>query len=613
MTGRLVGPPYPRVVVGYSGLHGSAEHHRWSFPGASAAEQRHFQGYDAAAAVFVDGHLVAACQQERWSGRKFDHAFPGTAVHQCLRLAGLSITDVDAVAHNFDHGGLRKLYARNPLAVDRYDAVLDPCLQGRWFGEHFGHVPPFFPVRHHIAHATYAVAAAGRDRLTVVIADGLGETDALTVFAYHDGRLERVRSWPWRASLGLYYSLVTQHLGWLANSDEYKVMGLAAYGDPDRYRQIFDDAVVLRDDGGVDVTFLGLPDEPALRGLHRPASAWLIDHLGTTRMPNVSVEQRHADVAAAAQQRLEQALRHVITAAVTETGIGDVAFGGGVALNCLAVGRLAGRACDTLLVPPAPGDDGTAIGAALAVLDLDAASASWPPLPLLGPAPKAPIALANRSDHIAAVADPQVRAHVGAQVLAAGAVVGWAHGPMEFGPRALGNRSIFADPRTKASRERVNRAIKQRENFRPLAPVVKAEAAPRYFDLPPAQLRHMTAVARARPTALHDVPAVVHADGTARVQIVHRAEHAVLWHLLDGFEELTGVPVLLNTSLNINGRPMACTAEDAVATYEAGALDLLVVDNHILATTAWRPRVMDALRRTVTGAERQPRTSRGEV
>ncbi|MGW6971557.1 carbamoyltransferase family protein [Streptomyces sp. NPDC054952] len=612
MTGRAR-PPYPGVVVGYSGLHGSAEHHVRSSPDASLAEQRHYQGYDAAAAVFVDGRLVAAGQQERWSGRKFDHAFPDTALRQCLRLAGLSITDVDAVAHNFDHSGLRRLYAGNPRAADRYAQVLDPSLQQRWFAEYFGHVPPLTPVRHHVAHANYAVAAAGEDRLTVVIADGLGETDALSVFAYHDGRLDRIRSWPWRASLGLYYSLVTQHLGWLANSDEYKVMGLAAYGDPDRYRKVFDEAVVLRDDGGVDVTFLAPQGRSAERELHRSAGAWLTDCLGPPRAGEDSLNQHHADLAAAAQQRLEHALRHVMTTAVRRTGIEHVAFGGGVALNCLAIGRLAGIACDALLVPPAPGDDGTAIGAALALLDLDRACATWPVLPLLGPPPTVTPSLARRPDHVAVVTDPQIRSRTVAQVLADGAVVGWAHGPMEFGPRALGNRSIFADPRTVASRERVNRAVKQREPFRPLAPAVKAGAARRYFDLPPAQLRHMTAVARARPIAVREVPAVVHADNTSRVQVVHRCEHPALWELLDAFEGLTGVPVLLNTSLNVNGRPMACTAEDAVATYDTGALDVLVVDGHVLATETWRSRVLDALRRAAAGPDAPGRGSRTEA
>ncbi|GAA3142892.1 carbamoyltransferase family protein [Streptomyces echinatus] len=612
MTGRARSPN-PGVVVGYSGLHGSGEHHIRAFPDASDAEQRHYQGYDAAAAVFVDGHLVAAGQQERWSGRKFDHAFPDTALRQCLRLAGLSITDVDAVAHNFDHTGLRRMHDGNPRAADRYAGVLDPRLQQCWFAEHFGHVPPLTPVRHHLAHACYAVAAAGEDRLTVVVADGLGETDALSVFAYRDGRLDRIRSWPWRASLGLYYSLVTQHLGWLANSDEYKVMGLAAYGDPDRYRKVFDEAVVLRDDGGVDIAFLSLPGRPAERELHRPAGAWLTARLGPRRAREDPVEQHHADLAAAAQQRLEQALQHVITTAVARTGIGHVAFGGGVALNCLAVGRLAGHACDALLVPPAPGDDGTAIGAALALLDLDRARTAWPALPLLGPPPTATSLLARRPDHLACVTDPRIRSRMVAQVLAAGAVVGWAHGPMEFGPRALGNRSIFADPRTVASRERVNRAVKQREPFRPLAPAVKAGAARRYFDLPPAQLRHMTAVAHARPAAVQEVPAVVHADNTSRVQVVHRSEHPVLWQLLDAFEALTGVPVLLNTSLNVNGRPMACTAEDALATYDTGTLDVLVVDGHVLATDSWRSRVLDALRRATAEPNAPARGSRTEA
>jgi carbamoyltransferase len=325
------------------------------------------------------------------------------------------------------------------------------------------------------------------------------------------------------------------------------------------------------------------------------------------------VDQHHADLAAAAQQRLEQVLRHVMTAAVRRTGIEQVAFGGGVALNCLAVGHLAGSTCKALLVPPAPGDDGTAIGAALALLDLDSVSATWPALPLLGPPPTATSSLARRPAHVAVVTDPQVRSRMAAQVLADGAVVGWAHGPMEFGPRALGNRSIFADPRTVASRERVNRAVKQREPFRPLAPAVKAGAARRYFDLPPAQLRHMTAVAHARPIAMREIPAVVHADNTSRIQVVHRSEHPDLWGLLDAFEALTGVPVLLNTSLNVNGRPMACTAEDAVTTYDTGALDLLVVDGHVLATDTWRSRVLDALRRAARGPNAPIRGNRTEA
>ncbi|GAB3981060.1 carbamoyltransferase C-terminal domain-containing protein [Plantactinospora veratri] len=518
----------PRVVLGYSGLHGSAELKAASFAGLDEREARLFQGLDSAAALVVDGALVAAVQQERYSGRKFDHAFPVDAMRSCLRLAGLDFSDVDAVAHNFDHTRFEIFAQGEPYALRRYTEVLAPQRQTellrRFVPELSGH--RVRPVPHHQAHALTAAIPAGFDEALVVVLDGMGELHAVSVYAWRGGALHRLATLDYRSSLGLFYALVTMFTGYWPNSDEYKVMALAALGDPERYRSAMAEAVTLGPDGRFDVPVLRHNRDPRSRETFAGSRAWLAGRVCPERGPGEVLSQSHIDLATAAQERLEQAIFHLVGHWVRRTGLRRVAFAGGVALNCAAIGKLGySGLVDAIYVQPAAGDEGTAVGAALAVAAPAAEVVDYPAMTYLGPEVTEDGPPADQPYWSVRVG-PGVAEQVVARLLTKGHIVGWAQGRLEFGPRALGNRSILADPRDRGARERVNAAVKFREEFRPLAPAVKAESASRFFAVPAGtNLRHMTVAVAVHPHARPVIPAVVHDDGTARVQAVFAAEN----------------------------------------------------------------------------------------
>lgn len=575
----------PDIVLGYSGLDGSAEHKHSAFPDLDEGERRLFQGLDSAAALLVQGRLVAAVQQERYSGRKFDHAFPVDAIDSCLRSAGLSMDDVEAVAHNFDYSTMAPLCQGDPFTADRYRRVYHPDRQTEQLHRHYPKVAGRLrvrPVRHHLAHALSAAVPSGYREALVVVLDGMGELHAISVYRWSDGRLHRLAQLDYRSSIGLFYAAATLHVGFLPNSDEYKVMALAASGDPARFGPAMRDALTLGPGGSVRVPLLSenrsLRDRETFAGSRR----WLADH-GCPERRGGELDQVHFDLAAAVQHRVQDAIFHVVDHWVRRTGIPDVALAGGVALNCAAVGALARSGIvRSVYVQPAAGDEGTAVGAALCLADPGRAAEGYPTMTFLGPdvGERLPDP-GNRYWHREVSGD---RCEiVAARLLARGLIVGWAAGRLEFGPRALGHRSILADPRDRATRDRVNSMVKFREGFRPLAPMVMAERAHEWFELPPAQLRHMTVATPVRPGSAARIPAVVHDDGTARIQVVHRTDLPRIWRVLDEFAALTGVPVLMNTSLNVKGQPTARDGSEAYRTFTGSDLEVLVIGRTVYA------------------------------
>ncbi|WUH89476.1 hypothetical protein OG900_04450 [Streptomyces sp. NBC_00433] len=588
----------PRVVLGYSGLDGSQECKTREFPGLSTPESRLFQGLDSAAALLVDGELVAAVQQERFSGSKFDHRFPREAIDYCLRSAGLGMADVEVVAHNFDYGRVAAFSQADAYSRLRYSSVYDPANQIRLLHENYPAAAGRLevrPVNHHRAHALSAAVPSGFGEALVVVLDGMGELHAVTVHHWKDGELRRLAALDFRSSLGLLYGLTTLHLGFWPNSDEYKVMALAASGDPARFRAALREAVVLEADGRFSVPLLGLNHDPRARETFSGSRQRLVDYGCPAQEPGRPPTPLQTDFAAAVQERVEEAFLHVVGHWVRQTGVARVALAGGVALNCVAVGRLcASGLVQEVYVQPAAGDEGTAVGAALAFA-ADPAAVRCPPMTFLGPdVDETPPPSATPYWH--APAAPGVAEEAAAALLAEGCVLGWAQGRLEFGPRALGNRSILADPRERGTRDRVNAAVKFREGFRPLAPAVKSESLTAWFDVPAAaQLRHMTVTVPVRPECRDLIPAVVHDDGSARVQSVHVDEVPGLWRILDGFERLTGVPVLMNTSLNVKGQPTARDGAEAYATFSSSQLDVVFIGGTVYAKPAWEQRVKDAL------------------
>ncbi|HEX6873093.1 MAG TPA: carbamoyltransferase C-terminal domain-containing protein [Micromonosporaceae bacterium] len=529
--------------------------------------------HDPAAALVVDGQITAAAEEERFNRRKHGKRpvpfaaweLPEQAAQWCLDQAGLKPGDLDAVGYSFDPGlcrpadqlgladpwdWLRQEYARRaPTFLANTLPGLDP--------EQVHFVP------HHVAHAASAALAApafdgSRDRAVLVL-DGRGESASHLAGVYRDGRLTTLAAQSLPHSLGLLYESVTEHLGFLRSSDEYKVMALASYGKP-RHLDLLREAVYATGDGGFRVEPIALA---ALCKPRDPGSTEFLDD--------------HADLAASVQHRLEEVLLDLVRWLYEAAGGPNaLAMAGGVALNCVANARLAahGPFAD-IWVQPAAGDAGTALGAAL---HLACAAGE-----LAQPMPGADLGRGYSDEELASqLRQARVPAHrpesvaaVAADVLAADGVVAWYQGRSEFGPRALGHRSLLAHPGNRANLERLNE-VKGREQFRPVAPMMLAERAAEIVDgVVPSP--YMLFTHRVSSMWRDRIPAVVHVDGSARVQTVDRTQQPLLARLLDEFERRTGLPVVVNTSLNTAGRPMVDSVQDALELFGSAPVDLLVI------------------------------------
>ena len=397
---------------------------------------------------------------------------------------------------------------------------------------------PGFPVtrvrqvNHHMAHAAGAYLTSGWNECLVVVADGMGEVHSLSVYTARDGKLETIHQVGARDSIGILYSLVTLHLGFDFNSDEYKIMGLAPYGDPSRFRKFFDEAVQLGADGTMRIPILKLDRTRDGRENYTAAREFLRANLIPERDPAGEIQDVHCDVAAALQECLERAVLHVCRHFRAGTGLARLAFTGGVALNCTANGKLlCAGLFDEIYVPPAAGDDGAALGAALALAAPEVRNERCP-VPFLGPAhgpQEIRSALTRFEDRVAAThfTGLEETCAEAARLIHSGAVIAWYRGRMEFGARALGNRSILADPGRPEMRDRINSMVKMREAFRPFAPAVSIEQAHVWFEAPPmANLPYMTVTVDVRPPHRAALPAITHVNGSARIQTVSAVDNA---------------------------------------------------------------------------------------
>ncbi|WP_432052582.1 carbamoyltransferase family protein [Streptomyces xiamenensis] len=578
------------LVLGISGLDRTQALKRELLPGLDHRELRLVQGLDSAAALVSEDGVLAASAQERHDGDKGTGAFPVDAVTACLRMAGVTLDEVDVVAHGFRY---------EPSAAFERDAYTR-----RWFAEAYAErvqwevLREHFPghdwerklvrVPHHLAHAASAYWLSGFEAATVLVADGMGETEATSVHAGDGAHLRTLRRYPIGASLGILYSVVTQYLGFLPGMDEYKVMGLAPYGDRGRFPQADGELMRRLADGGLRSPLLAHDRTPLERETHRGVIRRLEEVFGPARHPRAPLEQRHMDVAATVQHTLEESLLHVLRAARELPGGGSrrLCMAGGVALNCTANGVIARSGLvDEVFVQPASGDDGSALGAALWELrQRRPAAPSAMTMPYWGEefdTAQVAAALAGLGPgfEVTGLARPELLGRV-SELLGGGAVVAWFQGRMEFGPRALGHRSILADPRVPGMRAHLNAVVKQREEFRPFAPAVTAEEAGEYFEIVPGQenlYRHMLCVAQVREKYREALPSITHVDGSARVQVVQRAQAPVFWELIRRFGDDHGTPVVLNTSFNLRGQPIVRTPREAVETFARSSLDALAI------------------------------------
>jgi carbamoyltransferase len=576
-------------IIGISGLEGSVPFKQKHWPGLDEREYRISQGHDSAAAIVIDGEVIAAAAEERFNRRKHSGAFPIGAINYCLAEAGVTIDEIDELAHGFDYSPYQKFYSLDPINEQHYREVLSKeallALARRDLGRFSAE--RIHRVNHHLAHAASAYFTSGWDECLVVVIDGMGEAHSVTVFHGHDGKLEKIHQLPAQDSIGILYSLVTLHLGFDFNADEYKIMGLAPYGDAERFRSFFNETVELHADGRIRIPILRLNQTRDERENHLRTRRHLTERLVKERRPEEEVTDTHRDVAASLQACLDRTMEHLCGHFARKLGLRRLAMAGGVALNCTANGKLLRSGIfDDIYIQPAAGDDGTALGAAL----YRAAQAGEvvnrrSPVPFYGPAhstAEIDNALEQFADRVeimrfGSLEDTCVEA---ARLIAAGRVIAWYRGRMEFGPRALGHRSILADPGHPEMRDRINAMVKMREAFRPFAPAVTLEEVHRWFEVEPGtELPYMIMIVNVREEHRASLPAITHVDGSARVQTVSTADNAEFHTLLREVGKVTGREMVLNTSFNVKGQPIVNTPREALETFLGTGIEYLFLEN----------------------------------
>ncbi|MGW0160115.1 carbamoyltransferase family protein [Mycobacterium sp. NPDC003323] len=541
--------------------------------------------HDSAAAVVVDGEIIAAAEEERFTRRKHGKQavpfstweLPVESARWCLAEAGLRPEDLDAVGYSYDPAlmaglsddlagldndweYLRTLYAaRAPRFLATALPGLDPAVVRH--------------IRHHVAHAASAALAAPHPESAVLVTDGRGERTSMLAGRYREGKIDVLSSQELPHSLGLFYENLTEHLGFKRSSDEYKVMAMGSYGSP-TFADELRTRVYATGDGGFRT-------EPVdWNALTPPRTRSAGDGSALARP-----EPQYADLACSAQLVVEEVLLELVTWLRDRVDCEHLAMAGGVALNCVANSKIWRRGgFSDVWVQPAAGDSGTALGAALTL----AAEAG----DTVAPMPNARLGRGWTDTEIAAILDeadieysrPADFAEAVGDALADNALVAWFQGRSEYGPRALGGRSLLADPRRIDNLERLN-TVKGREQFRPVAPMVLAERAAEIFTGGPIPSPYMLFVHDVVPHWRDRIPAVTHVDGTARIQTVDDSD-ALLHATIGRFAERTGVPVIVNTSFNTAGRPMVDSPQDALECFGSAPIDLLAIGPYLV----WRRR-----------------------
>ncbi|MGC1491576.1 MAG: carbamoyltransferase [Candidatus Acidiferrum sp.] len=564
---------------------------------------------NASAAIVCDGRLVAAVEEERFNRVKYAAGFPAQAIRYCLREAGLELKEIDHVAvprNPYARLGTKLLYAiRMPsFARERMKVLVKFTGIPEALAQAFGADPAsiaaqFHRVEHHQAHLASAFFVSPFESAALLSADGLGDF-ASTMWGRGEGsklKIEGAIAFP--HSLGLFYSAVTQYLGFLKFGDEYKVMGLAAYGEAEQLGA-FRDIVRANGSGfrlgldyfthhrtGPEMSWAEADKTPTLGKMFSEA---MEKKLGPKRSPEEPLEQRHRNLASALQARLEEIYLGMLEKLAKRTSLKSVCLAGGVAFNCVANGKIFDRTgFEEVYVHPAAGDAGLAVGAAFYVWHQILGKprsfvmdhAYWGPGYTNEQIRDAMNAegLGNNGCRVEELAEDALMQKTAA-IIADGKILGWFQGRAEWGPRALGNRSIVADPRRPEMKEILNRRIKHREIFRPFAPSILAEATGEWFEKShPSPF--MTLAYSVRPEKRSKIPAPTHVDGTGRLQTVTLEANPRYWGLIKAFEKLTGVPVVLNTSFNDN-EPIVCNPTEAIHCFQRTQMDALVLGDFLI-------------------------------
>ncbi len=585
--------------------------------------------HDSAAALVVDGHIVAAAQEERFTRCKQDSAFPHQAIAYVLEEAGLTLNQLTVVAfydkpyikferllesyHALAPHGLKSFLTSMPVWI-REKLLMRRTLKTE-LSQHGNDIPQIIFPEHHVSHAASAFFPSPFQDAAILTIDGVGEWATMTIAVGHGEKIEVLRELDFPHSLGLLYSAFTYYCGFKVNSGEYKLMGLAPYGDQHseevmKFKKfIFKEMVDLRSDGSFLLNMDYFNFATGLTMCHN--SRWEKLFGLPKREAETELTQGYMNLALAIQEVTEEIILRLACTASELTGAKNLVMAGGVALNCVANGRLLREGpFEDLWIQPAAGDAGGALGAALAgwhiwqqnprtiQSDTDSMQGSY-----LGPEFNKKDILRLARGYAApfdCYGDFDQMCHRVAELLEAGKVVGWFQGRMEFGPRALGNRSILGDPRHPDMQKKLNLKIKYREGFRPFAPSILNESCSDFFELDRPS-PYMLLVAQVRKERCHplpgdhqakdlfdrlyhlrsDVPAITHIDYSARIQTVHYDTNPKYWTLLNAFQEKTGYGLLVNTSFNVRGEPIVCTPRDAYRCFMGTEMDYLVMGDFI--------------------------------
>lgn len=560
--------------------------------------------HDSAAVLLKDGEVVFAAQEERYTRKKHDEAIPIRAVNHALAFAGITITDIDAVV--FYEKPLLKFFERIlqtyikvwPRGFWSYQRAMQEWMTKKLWIPHLlqkelQYKGPIYFTTHHESHAASAYFASGFPDATVVTVDGVGEWATTTIAHGNGTSLTMKQEIHFPHSIGLLYSAVTYYLGFKVNSAEYKVMGLAPYGEP-MYMEQMRKLIQLNDDGSFSLDMSFFTYEHGLTMTGRAIEKLFGQPRRKSEAP---LTQFHKDVASSLQKVTEEAMMHLVTHAKKLCGSQNLCLAGGVALNCVANGViLRSGLFKDIFIQPAAGDAGGALGAALLVWHRKFNGARTPRMQhvYLGneySQEEINTYLNNESIPFELLPDEELSQRV-SSLLQGKNVIGWFQGRMEYGPRSLGSRSIIADARNKENWQKVNLKIKFRESFRPFAPTVLEEKVSEYFDLH-TESPYMLLVADVIPEKRKEIPAVTHVDGSARIQTIRHDQSPKYYDLLKAFDAKTGCAVIINTSFNVRGEPIVESPKDALKCFLHTQMDYLVLGNALITKESVKERAVN--------------------
>jgi len=554
--------------------------------------------HDSSAAILKDGKVIAAVEEERFSRKKFDDDFPKQAINWCLKESGISSKNLDSVAF-YDKPVLKferlldNYIAVAPRGLYSFLNVIPKWLHKRlWVKDEISkHLKDFngeiiFP-EHHMSHAAHAFFTSPFDEAAIVTVDGVGEWTTASFGTAHDTTIKLTNDIRWPHSVGLFYSAFTYFLGFKVNEGEYKLMGLSAYGKPKYYDLIMENLVDVKNDGSIhlNMKYFSFTYDKVM------TNQKFSDLFGIPpRKEDSKAEQIHYDIAASAQLVLEDILLKMVNHVHKKTGMVNLCFGGGVALNGVANYRILKEGpFENLHIPPSPGDGGSAVGCAQYLYYCHDKNKRMMEDNVERIKNNIFVGPSHSNDEIKSFLDinkidykfldANSLLQTVAELIVEGNVVGWYQGKMEWGPRALGNRSIIADPRNVKMKDILNEKIKHRESFRPFAPCILEEYTSEYFDVDVSS-PYMLLVAPVKKP--EKIPAVTHVDGTARLQTVSKDINLLFYNLITEFYKITGVPVLINTSMNVRGEPIVDTPEQAYNMIVKTDMDYIVMGDYII-------------------------------